>query len=71
VSVFESRQKVDELVRKAVAAGGKTYQEPRITALCTDMDFRIWLATSGSWSTWSGAQCNPQAQLESTHEESS
>src|SRR5262249_42272266 len=25
----ESRQKVDELVRKAVAAGGKTHQEPQ------------------------------------------
>jgi predicted lactoylglutathione lyase len=43
----ESRQKVDELVRKAVAAGGKTYQEPQDHGFMyghgfQDLDGHIW-----------------------------
>ena len=43
----ESRQKVDELVRKAVAAGGKTHQEPQDHGFMyghgfQDLDGHIW-----------------------------
>ena len=43
----ESRQKVDELVRKAVAAGGKTHQEPQDHGIMyghgfQDLDGHIW-----------------------------
>ena len=43
----ESRQKVDELVRKAVAAGGKTYQDPQDHGFMyghgfQDLDGHIW-----------------------------
>ena len=43
----ETRQKVDELVRKAVAAGGKTYQEPQDHGFMyghgfQDLDGHIW-----------------------------
>src|SRR5215467_15178522 len=43
----ESREKVDEMVRKAVAAGGKTYQEPQDHGFMyghgfQDLDGHIW-----------------------------
>ena len=43
----ESRQRVDELVRKAVAAGGKTHQEPQDHGFMyghgfQDLDGHIW-----------------------------
>jgi uncharacterized protein len=43
----ESRQEVDELVRKAVAAGGKTHQEPQDHGFMyghgfQDLDGHIW-----------------------------
>src|SRR5215467_6267209 len=43
----ESRQKVDEFVRKAVAAGGKTHQEPQDHGFMyghgfQDLDGHIW-----------------------------
>ena len=43
----DSRQKVDELVRKAVAAGGKTHQEPQDHGFMyghgfQDLDGHIW-----------------------------
>ena len=43
----ESRQEVDELVRKAVAAGGKTHQEPQDHGFMyghgfEDLDGHIW-----------------------------
>ncbi len=53
---MESRAKVDEMIRKAVAAGGATTMSRRTTGLCMAMDFRIWTVTSGSSSTWSRAR---------------
>ncbi|MCI0625835.1 MAG: glyoxalase/bleomycin resistance/extradiol dioxygenase family protein, partial [Acidobacteria bacterium] len=43
----ESRKKVDEMVRKAVAAGGKTYNEPQDHGFMyghgfQDLDGHIW-----------------------------
>ena len=41
----ENRQQVDEMVRKAVAAGGTTYKEPQ------DHGFHVWARVPGSrWS---------------------
>jgi len=63
----EGRQKVDALVRKAITAGARPIRNRNITALCTDMDFRTWMAISGNWSIWSPAQSsNPEAYLAST-----
>ena len=44
---FESREKVDEIVRKAVAAGGTTYNEPQDHGFMyghgfQDLDGHIW-----------------------------
>ncbi len=44
---FESREKVDEMVRKAVAAGGMTYSEPKDYGFMwqhgfQDLDGHIW-----------------------------
>lgn len=44
---FDSRQKVDELVRKAVAAGGNTYKDPEDHGFMyghgfQDLDGHIW-----------------------------
>ena len=44
---FESREKVDEMVRKAVAAGGTTYNEPQDHGFMyghgfEDLDGHIW-----------------------------
>jgi uncharacterized protein len=44
---FESREKVDEMVRKAVAAGGTTYNEPQDHGFMyqhglQDLDGHIW-----------------------------
>jgi len=45
---IESRAKVDEMVRKAVAAGGTTYNEPQDHGLCMAMGFRIWMGIFGN-----------------------
>ena len=44
--VLESRPKVDEMVRKAVAAGGAITMSPKTMVLCMAMDFKIWM---GIW----------------------
>ena len=48
----DSRAEVDELVRKAVAAGARTPNAPQTTASCTDMASRTWTDTCGNWHTW-------------------
>ena len=55
---LESRAKVDEMVRKAVVAGGSTYNETsrKTTVSCMATDFRIWTATFGNSSLWSQAR---------------
>jgi len=44
-----SRADVDVMVRKAVAAGGSTYNDPKTTISCTPTGFRIWMDTFGSF----------------------
>jgi predicted lactoylglutathione lyase len=42
---FDSREKVDEIVRQAVSVDGSTYNQPRITVSCTTVsrpDGHIW-----------------------------
>ena len=43
---YESRDKVNDLVSKAVAAGGTTHSEPKDS--CISMGFRISMATFGN-----------------------
>ena len=49
----ESQSEVDELVRKAIATGGSTYNDPKDYGFMYTMDFRTWMATFGNSSTWS------------------
>ena len=52
----ESRERVDEMVRKAVAAGGKVFRSPRTTASCTSTASRTWTGTS-----WELVHMDPSA----------
>jgi predicted lactoylglutathione lyase len=55
----ESREKVDEMVRKAVAAGGTTYSQPaghRIMVLCMGMGFRISMDISERLCLWNAGR---------------
>ena len=38
---LENREQVDDMIAKAVNAGGSTYKEAQIWALCISMVFRI------------------------------
>jgi hypothetical protein len=44
----ESRDQVNEMVRKAVAAAAQPTMNHRITVLCMGMGFRTWMATFGN-----------------------
>jgi predicted lactoylglutathione lyase len=48
----ESREKVDDMVRKAVAAGGAHTMSRRTMGSCMGMDFRIWMAIFGKSCLW-------------------
>ncbi len=47
----DSREKVDGMVRDAVAGGGIRTRSRRTTASCTDTASRTSMVTSGNWST--------------------
>jgi predicted lactoylglutathione lyase len=56
-----SRDEINEMVRKAVAAGGEQLTRNRkTTASCTVTDSRIWMGTFGSWPSWSRARLIPR-----------
>jgi predicted lactoylglutathione lyase len=63
----ESRPKVGEMVRKAVAAGALFTMNRRTMVLCIAMDFRIWMVTFGSSSTWSPARQSKIKSNEGRH----
>jgi len=53
---LDSREKVDDIVRKAVAAGGSTYSEPQDHGFMYGHGFRIWMDTFGKSYSWNPAQ---------------
>ena len=55
-----SRDEVDEMVRKAIAAGGTTYKEPEDHGFMYGTDSRIWMGIFGSWCSWSRARLIPR-----------
>jgi hypothetical protein len=48
----ESREEVDGLVAKAIAAGGRPRVRRRTTASCTATPSKTWTAISGNWRGW-------------------
>jgi predicted lactoylglutathione lyase len=59
-----SRNEVNEMVRKAVAALEQRTGNRRTTVSCTVTDSRIWMGTFGSWHSWSQARLSlRQVQL--------
>jgi uncharacterized protein len=48
-----SREKLNEMVQKAVVAGGTTYNEPKDHGFMYAHGFQTWTATFGNSSTWS------------------
>ena len=61
----ENRGQVDDLVSKAVAAGGKTYSKPQDYGfMYTDTAFKTSTAMFGRCSTWTRA---PPSRVESRH----
>src|SRR6266704_2145794 len=55
-----SRDEVNAMVRKAVAAGEQLTRNRKTTASCTVTDSRIWMGTYGNWPSWSRAQPSPR-----------
>lgn len=51
----DSREQVDVIVQAALDAGGSHPTNHRITDLCTDGVFRIWMITCGKFPIWISA----------------
>ena len=65
--IVDSRAEVDEMVKKALAAGGKhAMPSRRITASCTAGASTISTATTGKCSGWIRARCRGDAPDRST-----
>ena len=62
---LDSRDQVDDMVRRRSPPAGRTMPSRRTTASCISTAFRIWTGTSGNWSSWNRARCN-KARLSQT-----